>query len=201
MHDPLHIVSRGRELRIGGLGDSLTYGWMVGRGFFDCFCDALGKRYPESPPVRFNEGIPGDTARGGLSRLPALLAREPHLVLVQFGLNDMFCGVPHTAYAGSLADIVDETLQAGVQPWLVVSCPLADQREEALARPYYDAIRDLGHRRGVPVADLDSYWRERASPATDGGRLFLEDGVHPDDAGHAVMAEGLLALWDREAGG
>ncbi len=199
MHNPFDIISKNEDLRIGGLGDSLTYGWEVERGFFDRFCNGLASRHPRTSLVRLNEGVPGDTARGGLARLPAMLSQSPHLLLVQFGLNDMFCGIPVSSYAESLAGIVDQAMEAGVRPWLVVSSPLALPREESLARAYYDAIRELGHDRGVTVADLDAFWRSRFDPGRPEGRLFLADGVHPDDAGHALMADGLLVHWDLEA--
>ncbi len=194
---PGDILAGGGELRVAGLGDSLTYGWMVRRGFFDRFCDPLAARHPCTSLVRFNAGVPGDTAQGGLARLPALLERRPHLVLVQFGINDLFCGVGATSYAAALARIVEMTRGAGAAPWLVVSCPLALPGDALAARPFYDAIRALGAEGDVPVADLDRHWRERCDPATPAGAHFLDDGIHPDDAGHALMAEGLLALWDR----
>jgi acyl-CoA thioesterase-1 len=189
------------ELRIAGLGDSLTCGWMVRRGCFDRFCDALAARHPDAVLTRSNAGVPGDTADGGLARLPALLARRPDLVLVQFAINDLFCGVPVASFARDLARIVEAIRGAGAEPWLVVSCPLALPGDAAAAAPFYDAIRGLGAERGVPVADLDHYWRERYDPATPAGAHFLDDGLHPDDAGHALMAEGLLSLWDRMRGG
>ncbi|HUT76447.1 MAG TPA: SGNH/GDSL hydrolase family protein [Polyangia bacterium] len=201
MRNPIDILDRGEELRIAGFGDSLTCGWMVRRGFFDRFCDALERRYLGATVIRLNAGVPGDTADGGLARLPGLLERRPHLLLVQFGINDLFCGASAAAFAADLARIVDETRRAGAEPWLVVSCPLALPGDALAARPFYDAIRALGSERDVPVADLDRHWRARHDPATPAGALFLDDGVHPDDAGHALMAEGLLALWERMGGG
>ncbi len=188
-------VTEGEELRIAGLGDSLTYGWMVRRGFFDRFCDALEARHREATIVRFNEGVPGDTARGGLRRLPSLLEHRPHLVLVQFGLNDLFCGIDGSSFAATIEQMAEAILAARAEPWLLTSCPLALPGHAAAARPLYDAIRAVGEKRGVAVADLDRFWRDRHEPATPAGSLFLDDGVHPDDSGHEVMAQGLLALW------
>jgi acyl-CoA thioesterase-1 len=198
---PSERLAGGGELRVLGLGDSLTFGWMVRCGFFDRFCDVLAQRLPNTTLTRFNAGVPGDTADGGLARLPALFARRPDLVLVQFAINDLFCGVPVASFARDLARIVEATRGAGAEPWLVVSCPLALPGDAAAAAPFYDAIRGLGAERGVPVADLDHYWRERYDPATPAGAHFLDDGLHPDDAGHALMAEGLMDLWDRMHGG
>ena len=186
----------GREVRIAGLGDSLTYGWMVRRGFFDRFCDAIEKRYVNASLVRFNEGVPGDTAKDGLARLPAVLHRRPHLMLVQFGLNDVFSGVSVSSFAVNLTRIIEGARQEEVAPWLVVSSPPALSHDAAAARPFYDAIRTLGEKCDIPVADLDRYWRQRCDPADPAGALFLDDGVHPNDDGYALVAEGLLAGWD-----
>ncbi|MFW6369399.1 MAG: SGNH/GDSL hydrolase family protein, partial [Myxococcota bacterium] len=189
MH-PIHDLSaRDEELRIAGLGDSLTYGWMVQRGFFDRFCDSLARQHPRAKVTRFNEGVPGDTARGGLARLPGLLAREPHVVMVQFGLNDLFCGVEPRDFARSLERIVEGVHAGGAVAWLVVSSPLADPDLAAAALPFYDTIRTINVDQELPLANLDAYWRERADPCTAAGAHFLEDGVHPDEEGHALMAE------------
>ena len=34
----------GSAVTIAGLGDSLTQGWMVKKGFFDRFCDRLSEK-------------------------------------------------------------------------------------------------------------------------------------------------------------
>lgn len=189
------IVERlrlGSEVRIAGLGDSLTYGWMVERGFFDRFVDALARQFPSAKIDRRNHGIPGDTSDGGLSRLDEVLAWRPHLVVVEFGLNDCFLSVP-SGEVGRLQSLLARRIQeAGGMPVLCTSCPLLDADEMKIVSPYYQAIRDAAQAAGALLADLERAWRETA-PVTE--EYFLEDGIHPSDRGHEIMSRGLFSLF------
>jgi acyl-CoA thioesterase I len=187
---PLVRGRREGELLLLGLGDSLTYGWEVERGFFDRAVDLLAGMRPETSVRRLNAGVPGDTAHGGLARLAPLLRREPDLAVVQFGLNDAFLGVPVASYAAALAAIVERCRDADVTPLLATSCALANPRDGALVEPFYTAIREVAERTGTAVAALHSHWQAHAAP---GLQHHNADGVHPNDRGHALMAEGLVA--------
>ncbi|MCP4676115.1 MAG: hypothetical protein GY854_11535 [Deltaproteobacteria bacterium] len=88
-------LANGDKVAIAGLGDSLTYGWMVRHGFFDRFLDGLETRYPDARLIRINAGVPGDTAAGGVSRLDRVLEKKPNLLIVQFALNDLFTRETH----------------------------------------------------------------------------------------------------------
>ncbi len=189
----LRRLARGESLHVLGLGDSLTAGWEVARGFFDRFVDALGDRFPGAALARRQAGVPGDTAQGGLGRLAGLLAPAPGLAVVQFGLNDAHLGVPVAAYAGALEGLGARLRGAGAAVILATSCPLPDPEGNRWMRPYYDAVVRVGAALGCAVAELDRYWSDRAE-ARGGRALWGWDGVHPTDEGHALLAEGLAAL-------
>jgi len=188
-------LEEGGAVTVAGLGDSLTYGWMVRRGFFDRFVDGLELRYPGAAIARVNAGIPGDTARGGLRRIGGVLQRAPHVLIVQFALNDAFVGVGPDRFAQTVDEIARAALDAGALPVLATSCPLVVDSEQRLADTFYDAIRDVGCELGVPVADLVRHWRAAIDPGRRLDELFLADGVHPTDEGHQLMADGLIALF------
>ncbi len=177
---------------IAALGDSLTHGWMVRRGYFPRACDALEERAPGLDLERVGAGVPGDTAFGGLGRLDPVLARQPDIVLVQFGLNDCFVGEPVGVYQRHLERIVQGVRGRGAEPILVTSCPLEGPREMALARPFYEAMRDLGHSAEIVVADTTDHWLRAEARGESPPRLWQPDGVHPTDAGHALMARGVV---------
>ena len=183
----------GGTLRLAALGDSLTHGWMVHRGYFPRACDALEARVPSLQIERLGAGVPGDTAFGGLGRLPDLLARKPSLVLVQFGLNDCFAGELVEVYERNLGRIVQRVSDAGACPVLVTSCPLEDAGPMRLAGPFYEAMRTLGRREAVLIADTTAHWLEAQASGEAPARLWQPDGVHPTDGGHALMAQGLVA--------
>lgn len=185
-------LARKESIVIAGLGDSLTYGWMVERGFFDRFVDLAASKFPESKVTRLNAGVPGDTARGGLARVGRVLSAKPDLLTIQFGLNDLYSDVSVASFEKDIRGIVQKSLDAQVLPVLVTSCPLMDEREQAAAARFYDAIRSVGRSQGVPIADLDCYWRDTQGDPSSWSGLIQPDGVHPTDAGHAIMSQGLL---------
>lgn len=193
----LRRLCDGGAFRIAALGDSLTAGWMVQRGYFHRACELLEERAPALELGRIDAGVPGDTAFGGLGRLPAVLDQRPDLLLIQFGLNDCFVGERVEVYRRNLERIVAAGRERGVTPVLVTSCPLEDPGPMRLAQPYYQAQRDLGRVADVLVADTTSAWLAQAERGGRSEGLWQADGVHPTDAGHAVMAGALVrALTD-----
>jgi acyl-CoA thioesterase I len=199
MHASIRLLikrmEQAEELLILGLGDSLTYGWEVERGFFDRFVDMLEDRYPHARIQRYNAGIPGDTADGGLARVGPLLENKPDLVVVQFGLNDAFIGVDPRDFERSMRSITQRVLELPAAVIVATSCAPEYQRDAALARPFYDAIIRVGRELSIPVAELDRFWTN-SEQARSGEVLHNADGVHPNDQGYQVMAEGLLELFE-----
>ncbi len=184
----------GKPVAILGLGDSLTQGWMVARGFFDRACDDLESRYLDGRVLRrINAGVPGDTAAGGVRRVGDLLAVHPRLVTVQFGLNDCLSGEYLDVYRRNLNRIAETVLRSGAVVLLATSCPPAPEQAQRAVRPFYEAIRGLGQQLSLPVADLERYWLQEVERDQVDEPLFLADGVHPSDAGHALLARGLVA--------
>jgi acyl-CoA thioesterase-1 len=191
-------IEKSEELLVLGLGDSLTYGWEVERGFFDRFVDMLSNRYPQARIQRYNAGIPGDTALGGLSRLGLLLDNRPDLVIVQFGLNDAFIGVDPRDFERSIHMIAKRVLELPAAVIVATSCALEREHDAAFARPFYDAIIRVGADCAVPVAQLDRFW-SNSEQARSGAVLHNYDGVHPNDRGYVLMAEGLMELFENDA--
>jgi len=188
-------LDEGGVVVVAGLGDSLTYGWMVRRGFFDRFVDSLERRYDSAELARVNGGIPGDTAAGGLRRIDRVLDRSPDVILVQFALNDAFAGVGPDRFGESLEDITRASIAAGAVPVLATSCPLMMEAEQRLANGFYERIRSMAEDLDLPLADLERFWLEETGPVAQRDDLFLADGVHPTDEGHQLMADGLIALF------
>ena len=185
-------LEAGSTITIAGLGDSLTQGWMVKKGFFDRFCDRLAETYPRAKIHRINAGIPGDTAAGGLYRLDGLISQSPDWVVIQFALNDCYSGVDVSEFESSIESIAKKLLKKEINPILATSCPVMDSGFMEATDLFYSAIAEVGQRLSVPVARLDEYWTKNQPARPEA--LFQWDGVHPTDAGHTLMAEGLLKL-------
>ena len=196
MHPLVAAVSRrldaGGPLSLLGLGDSLTFGWMVERGFFDRFCAGLRAARPGLALGVRNAGLPGDTAGRARLRLPGLLADEPQLVFVQFGLNDCVEGVPLEDFREDLRALCTRCLEAGSLPFLLTSTPARNPACRRRIDGYYGVIRNVGADAGLPVAVLDRHWRLARDAHLSGPPLLMADGLHPMDAGHRLLAEGLV---------
>ncbi len=152
------------------LGDSITAGAGAGagRGYPAVLAARLGREVIDA-------GVPGDTAEEGLARLPQVLAQDPWLVIVELGGNDILRQVPIEATEQALDGIVRGLLAARVVPVLVaVEGPFGGRHGEMYAR--------LGKRYRVPVIQ-DALRKILFDPS------LKSDEVHPNDLGHARLAE------------
>ncbi len=102
------MLKKGEKLTIAALGDSLTQGWMVSKGYTDFVVDMLYKKYPDSKIDFVNRGIPGDTAEGGLRRLRYdILDKNPDCIFIQFALNDAYLGVSPGRFGNTIRGIIE----------------------------------------------------------------------------------------------
>lgn len=182
-----------QEVTLLGLGDSLTQGWMVKQGFFDRFINQLKRKYPRCTIHSHNHGVPGSTAQEAIERLYRVDEIQPDGVIVQFALNDCFVGVPVGNYSRHLENIATALIQQGIGVILVTSCPVEDEGFGSQVMDFYKAIEILAKRMNIDAIRLHDYWLNRAAFCKQ--PLLQADGVHPTDAGHELMAKGLLAAF------
>lgn len=160
------------------LGDSLTYGY--------------GADPAESYPAQLqkltgwdiiNGGISGDTSAQALSRLPALLARKPKLVVVGIGGNDFMRKVPEEQTRANIAKII-ETVQKENIPAVLVGVPhitLGALFGHLSDHPLYE---DLSKEYGIPL--FGGAWAEIL-----GDNNLKSDQIHANSKGYRKFAEDL----------
>jgi len=98
------------------LGDSLSagYGLSSGEGWVDLLTKKLTAEKFSATVT--NASISGDTTAGGLSRLPALLAKhKPTLVVIELGGNDGLRGSPVAAARANLLKMAELSKAAGAK--------------------------------------------------------------------------------------
>lgn len=166
-----------------------------------------------------NAGIGGNTTASARSRLVKdVLAHKPRVVVIQFGINDAAVDVwkkpPATESRVSLADyeanlrfIIAELRKINAKPILMTSNPTrwTSRLREMYGKPPYDpdspdgfdkpvlarycnAMRAIAKELNIPLVDA-----HEAFLAKDPDKLLL-DGMHPNDAGHAIIADLLLPV-------
>lgn len=160
------------------LGDSLTFGY--------------GANPDESYPAQLqkltgwnvvNGGVSGDTSAQALSRLPALLARKPKLVIVGIGGNDFLRKVPEEQTRANIAKII-ETVQKENIPAVLVGVPhitLGALFGHLSDHPLYE---DLSEEYGIPL--FGGAWAEIL-----GDNDLKSDQIHANGKGYRRFAEKL----------
>lgn len=198
MTKPVKTISRlksGEPLRIVALGDSLTQGWMVRRGYVDFLNDMIKQKFPSSSFVLVNRGIPGDTAEGGLYRLEYdVLGEKPDCVFIQFGLNDAFSGYSPDEYESLIEKIINEIKKtANSEIILLTSSYIGDN---SIAEEFYRRLENLARKYDLPIAKVHSYWKKRISEDVEFRKLVQFDCVHPTEMGYMLMAEAIMQLFE-----
>ena len=170
------------ERVIVALGDSLTTG--LGVAAEEAWPALIESRLQrEGYPYRLvNAGVSGDTTAGGLRRVDWVLRARPDSVVVALGANDGLRGQPVAALRANLVAIVERLLAGGTRV-LLAGMRLPPNYGADYAGAFAAVYPEVARRTGVAFMPflLDGV-------ATD-ARLNQADGIHPNAAGHRVIAE------------
>jgi acyl-CoA thioesterase-1 len=165
-------------------GDSLSDGFGLKRreAYPALLVDKL--RAAGLPFEVVNASASGGTTEGGLGRLPPHLKRKIDIFILELGVNDAFLGVPVEQIRDNLQEIIDKVKQRNPTARLVI---VGMQLPNYSADDYVSAF-------GQMYPDLAAKNRGALVPyllAGVGGNpaLNLPDQIHPNAAGHKVLAE------------
>ncbi len=160
------------------LGDSLTFG--AGVKPEEAWPSLLASK---TGWTVVNGGVSGDTSGGALERLPALLEEnKPVLVLVTLGGNDMLRRVPQAETVANLEKILTLIKIHGAKPVLLATPQpsITGVVFQNLSAP--DFYKEVAELQQVPLI-------EDAVPDVLSDPQLKGDPLHPNAAGHALLAE------------
>ncbi len=185
------------EVRIVCFGDSVTglyYHTGGQRTYTDMLGIALKQIYPKAKIRMINAGISGHTTVNALARIEKdVLVRKPDLVTVMFGLNDLAKVKDIAVYEKNLEEIVNRCRAINAE---VVLCT-PNSVVTTKARPkedlieYCDAVRKVAAKHRVPLCDSFAAFEKFRRRDQLGWRLTMSDEIHPNMAGHKMIAEQL----------
>lgn len=185
-----------KSARIVCFGDSVTLGvpHVAPEDTFPAVLQRrLNTRYAPSPEVcTFNSGVGGENSAEGLARIDEdVLAHEPTLVTVEFGLNDIRYEpdkrVSEEQFADNLREMHRRITDAGAGVIFMTPNPIINlYHVYSHATRYYDqwggcdglnaiyagVIRQIAHELSAPLCDIYSAFVKEAVEAEFRGETF-----------------------------
>ncbi|MGA1865190.1 MAG: arylesterase [bacterium] len=151
-------------------GDSLTYGTGAKKGM----------DYPSQlsgmigMPVH-NEGVPGDTTSDALRRIDDVMKKNPRIVLLTLGGNDLKNGVPKETAFENLQVIIEKIQEKGA---LVI---IGGIDLPFFGKGFGDAYELIARKTG-------SILIPNIFDGILGHPDLMSDSIHPNSAGYTIMA-------------
>ena len=191
-------IAHAKVTVVACVGDSNTFGQNLARSqAYPGQMEEILQR-SDGQWIVHNFGVSGDTVlRQGAQPYSTTraLAVNPDIVILAFGANATRNGSRHLIdehYVSDYIDLISEFSQLSPVPKMWICLPLAAQstrwsiRPDILENKIVPYIHDVAAITGLPIIDLFSVFK-------DAPELYQGDGIHPTNAGSALMAEMVAA--------
>lgn len=167
-------------------GDSLTAGYGLTNPAADSYPALIQERIRAAGLAWrvVNAGLSGETTAGGLRRLDWTLRTPPDLFVLALGANDGLRGISPALMRANLEEMIDRVRRRRPDARVVLAGmqmppELGPEHAAAFARVFPEVAKKTG-------ATLIPFLLEGVGGVAE---LNQGDRIHPNPAGHAVMAE------------
>jgi acyl-CoA thioesterase-1 len=136
-----------------------------------------------------NAGLSGETTSGGLRRIDWLLRQPVDVLVLELGGNDGLRGIPTEVTRANLQAIIDKTRARHPDAEIILA---GMQIPPNLGHEYTEAFRDI-----FPslAEENDAHLIPFLLEGVGGvDRLMQNDGIHPTEHGHRVVAENVWEI-------
>ncbi len=183
-----HVFARaekGEAITIGFLGGSITQGSLASRQE-NCYAslvyDWWQKRFPKAELTCVNAGIGGTTSHFGAARAAEdLLYARPDMVFVEFSVNDEDEAHFQECYEG----LIRHLLRCEWKPAVM----LLHNRFYSDGHSAQRIHDEVGRYYGLPRVCMGDVLYSRIQSGELSEEEVTPDGLHPNDRGHALLAE------------
>ncbi len=172
--------------RILVIGDSLTEGYGIAQDLaFPAILQQLLAAKGHRGIEVINAGISGSTTAGAQSRLEWQLRGRPDLLILALGANDGLRGLPVAQTRKNLVDVIG-LAQKNHIPVLLAGMHLPPNYGAGYAKAFADIFPSLAKQYHLT---LMPFLLQDVAGERD---LNQEDGIHPNEKGHAIIAQRML---------
>ena len=181
------------------LGDSTTYGYMVGRN--KVWTKILNDKFAEkNKNIKFiNKGINGDMISGMLVRFEMDCIKEnADTVILMGGVNDIFTCKPLEKIENNFINIINKALKNNID--IIAFTPIAFVKEafsffesnnieefDSILKEYVNFINDYTSKNNIKSIDVYNLFTNKILKENNYYDIFF-DGVHLSENGHSVFA-------------
>ena len=209
----MKILFQGDSITDGNRYKSKASEWdknhQIGHSYVYIVTGLLGMKHPERRFEFFNRGISGNTVEALAARWQTdTLSLQPDVLSVLIGINDCLQASAHrvkdlsaSAYESEYRKILTECRKQNSDIKLILMEPFAYVEQQknndssvalrkAILQSEQKAVRRLAeefHAVFIPLQEVFDEAAQCAEPA-----YWIWDGVHPTEAGHALIAREFL---------
>ncbi|MFN0196012.1 MAG: GDSL-type esterase/lipase family protein [Planctomycetaceae bacterium] len=201
-------------LRIVTLGDSITEGVRKEVEENQTFASLLGEKLKAANynVEVINVGKGGERTEQAVKRLVRdVISQEPTIVTIMYGTNDSYVDkgekdsrLSKDKYREYLTQIVKRLQQAGIRPVLMTEPRWGDKAVNGIGEnpnvrleAYLDSCRQVAKELDVPLVEHYAKWSKAREEGKDIG-AWTTDQCHPNVEGHAIMAETIYPVVEKE---
>jgi acyl-CoA thioesterase I len=195
---PLKIVILGDSISAGSNASAFEHVLPYQPPFPNLVADELQSHYhlpPGSIDV-INLSVGGKNSAWAVTKTPDVIAQQPDLVIIAFGMNDAVA-VPPDDFLSNIQLIVTETHDALPNCEFILVASMLPNPGDKFLHPsllfsYRDQLLTL-RRPGIEVADVTTLWQQilerKKFPDLTGNGIN-----HPNDFSHRLYAQTILQL-------
>jgi acyl-CoA thioesterase-1 len=168
------------------MGDSISaaYGMSLEQGWVALMMGQMAQSHPETTVV--NASISGETAAGGLRRLPTLLEEhKPSLVIIELGGNDGLRGYPVKSFRNDLRNMTTLSQAAGAKV-LILAMEIPPNYGARYTTSFRESYPKVAQETG---AVLGPFLLEGVATDTE---LMQADGIHPTVEAQPILLETVM---------
>lgn len=181
------------------LGDSTTYGYMVGRK--KVWTEILNNKFND---INFiNKGINGDMISGMLARfdidcISNINNNKEDKIILMGGVNDIFTYKPLEKIKANFISIVNKSLENNID--IIIFTPITFIKEafsffevnnldelENILKEYVYFINEYTHKNNIKSIDVYKLFNDNILKENNYYDIFF-DGVHLNENGHNIFA-------------